>query len=129
MRPFSARKVNSPTESETSYENTHHERIDGRGYPNGLKGDQIPLVGKIVGLADSFDAMTSKRTYRDARTVEQALAEVNKGLGTQFDRRIGTVFLESDIYQLWDTIQNGLTEVYGGDFSRFGAAAVGTLIK
>ncbi len=50
----------------------HHERIDGQGYPNGLIGEDIPLTGKIVGLADCFDAMTSKRIYRDALTIEQA---------------------------------------------------------
>jgi HD-GYP domain-containing protein (c-di-GMP phosphodiesterase class II) len=64
----------------------HHERVDGKGYPRGLVGSQIPLIGKVVGLADSFDAMTSKRTYRDALTVEEAVAEIEKGLGTQFDR-------------------------------------------
>ncbi|MFB0525150.1 MAG: HD domain-containing phosphohydrolase, partial [Phycisphaerae bacterium] len=85
---------------------SHHERIDGQGYPQGLSGEQIPLIGKIVGLADSFDAMTSKRAYRDARTVEQALEEIAKGLGTQFDQTIGRVFLDSDVYQLWDIIQS-----------------------
>jgi len=77
----------------------HHERIDGRGYPNGLSGEKIPLTGKIVGLADSFDAMTSKRTYRNAMTVEQALAEIERGLGSQFDEKLGRIFLESDVYQ------------------------------
>jgi HD-GYP domain-containing protein (c-di-GMP phosphodiesterase class II) len=108
----------------------HHERVDGRGYPNGLTGDQIPLTGKIVGLADSFDAMTSKRTYRDAMTVEQALAEIEKGLGTQFDRRLGRVFLDSDVGRLWNIIRDGFTEVYGdANAQEYGAAAVGTLIR
>jgi len=110
----------------------HHERIDGRGYPNGLVGDQMPLIGKIVGLADSFDAMTSKRTYRDAKTVEEALAEIEKGLGTQFDENVGKVFLESDVYQLWEILQQGpgFAGVYGaGAFSEYGTAAVGTLIR
>ncbi len=108
----------------------HHERIDGKGYPNGLTGDQIPLTGRIVGLADSFDAMTSKRTYRDAMSVEEALAEVEKKLGTQFDEKIGRVFLESDVYQLWDIIQRGFGETYeNNNFSEYGTAAVGTLIR
>ena len=111
----------------------HHERIDGKGYPGGLVGEQIPLIGKIVGLADGFDAMTSKRTYRNARTVEQALAEIKKGLGTQFDEKVGTVFLNSDVYQLWDIIvQNGpdFIGIYGSsNFSEYGTAAVGTLIR
>ena len=109
---------------------SHHERVDGKGYPDGLVADQIPLTGKVVGLADSFDAMTSKRTYRDAMSVEQALAEIEKGLGTQFDRKVGRVFLDSDVYQLWDIIQNGFSEIYGSsDSVEYGAAAVGTLIR
>lgn len=109
---------------------SHHERVDGKGYPDGLMGDQIPLTGKIVGLADCFDAMTSKRTYRDAMTMEQALAEIEKGLGTQFDEKIGRVFLESDVRQLWDIIQNDFSEIYrSSDYVEYGAAAVGTLIR
>ena len=108
----------------------HHERIDGGGYPNGLVGEQIPLTGKIVGLADSFDAMTSKRTYRDALTVEQALAEIEKGLGTQFDEKLGRVFLDSDVHRLWNIIRDGFSEIYGNNNSEeYGAAAVGTLIR
>jgi HD-GYP domain-containing protein (c-di-GMP phosphodiesterase class II) len=108
----------------------HHERVDGRGYPDGLVGDQIPLTGKIVGLADSFDAMTSKRTYRDAMTVEQALAEIEKELGAQFDEKLGRVFLESDVYRLWNTIRDGFSEIYGsGRSEEYGTAAVGTLIR
>jgi len=108
----------------------HHERVDGKGYPGGLVGEQIPLTGKIVGLADSFDAMTSKRTYRDAMSVEQALEEIEKGLDTQFDRKVGRVFLDSDVCQLWDIIQNGFSEIYGSsDYVQYGAAAVGTLIR
>jgi HD-GYP domain-containing protein (c-di-GMP phosphodiesterase class II) len=108
----------------------HHERVDGGGYPNGLAGEQIPLTGKIVGLADSFDAMTSKRTYRDAMSVEQALAEIEKGLGTQFDETLGRVFLDSDVRRLWNIIRDGFSEIYGGnDAEEYGAAAVGTLIR
>ena len=108
----------------------HHERVDGKGYPDRLKGEQLPLTGKIVGLADSFDAMTSKRTYRDAMSVEQALAEIERGLGTQFDENIGRVFLDSDVYQLWEIIRDGFSDVYKNSASaEYGTAAVGMLIK
>jgi HD-GYP domain-containing protein (c-di-GMP phosphodiesterase class II) len=107
----------------------HHERVDGKGYPSGLVGEHIPLAGKIVQLADCFDAMTSKRTYRDAMTIKQVLEEIEKELGSQFDEKIGRVFLDSDVYQLWSIIQNGFSEAYGNyDFSEYGTAAVGVLI-
>jgi len=108
----------------------HHERVDGKGYPNGLTDEQIPLIGKIVGLADSFDAMTSARVYRKAMTVEQALEQIRQGLGSQFDRQVGSIFLESDVYQLWNLIQGDTDGVYSGaDFSEYGKVAVGTLIR
>ena len=108
----------------------HHERVDGQGYPDGLTGDDIPLTGKIVGLADSFDAMTSRRTYRDAMSVEHALEEIRKGLGTQFDEKLGRLFLESDICPLWDMIQEGGSEGYdAAHFADYGTAAVGTLLR
>jgi HD-GYP domain-containing protein (c-di-GMP phosphodiesterase class II) len=108
----------------------HHERADGKGYPNGLVGGQIPLVGKIIGLADSFDAMTSKRTYRDAKTIEEARTEIEKGLGRQFDEKVGRVFINSDVHQLWDIMQEGLAEIYGnGNLSEYGTAAVGELVR
>jgi HD-GYP domain-containing protein (c-di-GMP phosphodiesterase class II) len=108
----------------------HHERVDGKGYPNGLVGEQIPRIGSIVGLADSFDAMTSKRVYRDALTVEQALAEVRRGLGTQFDEKVGRIFIESDVYELWDIMQEGFAEIHDrSNFLEYGTVVVGTLIR
>ena len=108
----------------------HHEQIDGKGYPDGLTGEKIPLLGKIVGLADSFDAMTSKRTYRNAMTIEEALAEIEKGLGTQFDEKIGRIFINSDVERLWEQMQDNFSGVYGNNnFSEYGATAVGTLIR
>ena len=108
----------------------HHERIDGKGYPKGLTGDRIPLIGKIVGLADCFDAMSSERIYREAMSVEDTLAEIEKGLGTQFDEEIGKIFINSDIYYLWDIIQNGLNDLHkSSDLSEYGTLAVGTLIR
>ena len=63
----------------------HHERFDGRGYPEGLSGDAIPYVARIIAVADSYDAMTSDRVYRKHLTYEQVMAELEKGEGTQFD--------------------------------------------
>ncbi|MCX5635955.1 MAG: HD domain-containing protein [Planctomycetota bacterium] len=108
----------------------HHERIDGRGYPNGLIGDEIPLMGKIIGLADSFDAMTSDRVYRPAMTVEEAIAEIEKGLGTQFDGDVAKAFIESDVYHMWAIMQDGFREKYGtNNLVEYGTLAVGTLIR
>lgn len=72
----------------------HHERYDGLGYPHGLKGKNIPVSARIVGLADAWDAMTSDRVYRKALAVETAVAEIQKGAGNQFDPGIADVFLE-----------------------------------
>ena len=79
---------------------SHHERFDGSGYPHGLHGRQIPQTGRIVMLADSFDAMISERTYRRALPVIAAQAEIRRFEGTQFDPDISDVFLNSDIEQL-----------------------------
>jgi len=70
----------------------HHERWDGTGYPNRLKGEAIPLVSRIIALADSYDAMISERPYRNALSEEQALLEIRKNSGTQFDPEIVRIF-------------------------------------
>lgn len=67
---------------------SHHERWDGDGYPHGLKGDQIPLAGRIVAVADAFDAMTSDRPYRKARPVEEALGELASESDRQYEGRL-----------------------------------------
>lgn len=71
----------------------HHERYDGKGYPVGLKGDQIPLVARIVAVADTFDAMSSKRVYRNELDLEYTLDEIRQNKGTQFDPQIVDAFL------------------------------------
>ncbi|MCD6228404.1 MAG: response regulator [Candidatus Omnitrophica bacterium] len=71
----------------------HHERYDGKGYPYGLKGDQIKLGARIIAVADSFDAMTTDRPYRRARTKEEAIEEIKKCSGTQFDPKVVEAFL------------------------------------
>ena len=72
----------------------HHERYDGRGYPGKLAGNDIPLLARIVAVADTFDAMTSKRSYRQALDFDYTRAEIAKCSGTQFDPSIAKAFLE-----------------------------------
>lgn len=72
----------------------HHERYDGKGYPNGLAGENIPLIARIIGAADSYDAMTSDRCYRKRLTQEQVREEFRRGKGTQFDPKIADIVLE-----------------------------------
>lgn len=71
----------------------HHERYDGNGYPSKLKGDAIPLFARITSIADTFDAMTSKRNYRDALPLETVISEFKRCKGTQFDPKLTDVFL------------------------------------
>ncbi len=66
----------------------HHERLDGRGYPMGLRGEDIPEFARIIAVADAFDSMTSTRSYRGARSVEEALEEIRRCSGSQFDPRM-----------------------------------------
>ena len=71
----------------------HHERVDGRGYPDGLKGDEISTAAKIVNVADAFDAMTTDRPYRAGLTMEQAIAQMTEKAGSQFAAEIVEVFV------------------------------------
>jgi len=64
---------------------SHHERLDGRGFPDGLRGEKIPLEARIVAVADSFDAMTTERPYRMSRSPEAAIDELRRVAGTQLD--------------------------------------------
>jgi HD-GYP domain-containing protein (c-di-GMP phosphodiesterase class II) len=73
----------------------HHEHYDGSGYPNGLAEDNIPLIGRIIAVADAYDAMTSERPYRKARTKQEAMNELKRCAGTQFDPEIVEVFIEN----------------------------------
>ena len=72
----------------------HHERYDGKGYPNMLKGNEIPYLARITAIADSFDAMTSKRSYRDSLPIETVIDEFRKNKGTQFDPELTDIFLD-----------------------------------
>lgn len=72
----------------------HHERIDGLGYPDGIKGNNIPFGSKIIAIADSFDAMVTQRTYKPAKEFEEAINEIKNNRGKQFDTQIANVFLK-----------------------------------
>ncbi len=73
----------------------HHERLDGLGYASGLKADEVPLQARILAVADSYDAMTSARPYRDAMSHEAAVAELQRGIGSQFDGRVVEAFQQA----------------------------------
>jgi len=79
---------------------SHHERMDGKGYPDGLKGKEIPLDAAIVTLADAFDAMTSDRAYRSALPAEIAVEEIKLFSGTQFHPDLVEIFMDEELYQL-----------------------------
>lgn len=72
----------------------HHERVDGKGYPNGISGDSIPEIARIIGVADAYDAMTSNRSYRSALPQEVVRAEIERCKGTQFDAAVADVMLQ-----------------------------------
>jgi HD-GYP domain-containing protein (c-di-GMP phosphodiesterase class II) len=72
----------------------HHECYDGSGYPDGLKGEQIPLVSRIIAVADMYDAMTSDRPYRKRRSHQFAVDEIIKAAGVQIDPKVAEAFLD-----------------------------------
>ena len=72
----------------------HHERWDGKGYPERLKGEEIPVMARIVGIMDSYRAMLCDRPYRKALTEAEALEELSRGAGTQFDPRMVELFVK-----------------------------------
>lgn len=71
----------------------HHERYDGKGYPDGISGEEIPIEARIIAVADSYDAMSSIRSYRDVLPQEVVRAEVEKGKGTQFDPVLAEIMI------------------------------------
>ncbi len=75
---------------------THHEKFDGSGYPQGLAGQDIPLCGRIVALADVYDAVTSKRVYKQAFTHDTARGIIIEGSGKHFDRHIVEAFIKNE---------------------------------
>jgi HD-GYP domain-containing protein (c-di-GMP phosphodiesterase class II) len=83
---------------------SHHECWDGSGYPCGLKGDDIPLGARIIALADAFDAMTQPRKYREAMPLEDALEELRKGAGSQFDPALVELVHTPAMRESWDDV-------------------------
>jgi putative two-component system response regulator len=71
---------------------SHHEKWDGSGYPNGLKGEEIPLSGRLVAIADVFDALTTERPYRKAWSVEDAVKHIDENAGSHFDPNLVSLF-------------------------------------
>jgi HD superfamily phosphohydrolase YqeK len=80
----------------------HHERMDGRGYPMGLAGDEIPEFARVIAVADAFDAMTSNRSYRGARSIEEAIADLRRWSGTQFDPALVDAFVAALRREGWE---------------------------
>ena len=72
----------------------HHERYDGNGYPGKFKGEDIPYLARIAAIADAFDAMTSRRSYRDPLTLDFVKEEISRCKGTQFDPKLTDVFMD-----------------------------------
>lgn len=85
----------------------HHERIDGRGYPHGVAGKAIPLFGRIICIADSFDAMTSNRTYRAALPIPMAISEIRRCSGSQFDPYLAERFLAANPHAMFEAALEG----------------------
>lgn len=83
----------------------HHERWDGKGYPKGEKGDNIDLMARIICIADAYDAMISKRPYRDALSEDVAICELKRNAGTQFDPALTKIFVEKVLDKNWFSIQ------------------------
>ena len=73
----------------------HHERLDGRGYPGNLRGTEIPLGSRIIAVADSYDALTTDRPYRKGRSPDEAVKEILRCSGTQFDEQVVNAFCQS----------------------------------
>jgi HD-GYP domain-containing protein (c-di-GMP phosphodiesterase class II) len=76
----------------------HHERFDGKGYPIGLRGEDIPLQGRLLAVVDTFDAITSDRPYRKGRSIDQAIIEIQNNAGTQFDPGVVAAFISTIEY-------------------------------
>jgi len=85
----------------------HHERYDGKGYPNGLAGEQIPLGARLFSLADTLDAMTSDRVYRKATGLPEVYAEISRERGRHFDPQIADLFLKTP-QRVWQQVRNSL---------------------
>ena len=88
----------------------HHERYDGRGYPHGLSGEEIPFLARIISVADAFDAMTSDRVYRTKMDLAQAIEQLEKGKNTQFDEKVVVAFIE--LLEDFEKMKEELSDTY-----------------
>ena len=103
----------------------HHERMDGRGYPGGLGGEDIPLFARIIAVADAFDSLTTSRSHRDAQTVEDAVAELHRRAGAQFDPSVVAALERGLARQTWEPtrLEPGLMATAGRAFDHDDPAA------
>lgn len=99
----------------------HHERYDGRGYPDGLKGDEIPLFSRIILIADTFDAMTSTRPYRKGLPYEVAFAELEEFAGSQFDPELVKSFVSAMTKDKADKSDTFSLKIIAGEFKKAAA--------
>lgn len=105
QHPNNAARILAPFRSlsrEADALRAHHERYDGKGYPNGLKGEEIPLAARIIAVADAFDAMTSSRPYRNALPFEVAIGEIRRHERAQFDPTVTEAFGRISSHRLVD---------------------------
>jgi HD-GYP domain-containing protein (c-di-GMP phosphodiesterase class II) len=89
---------------------SHHERMDGAGYPDGLVGEQIPLPARIILIADTFDAMTTTRAYRKGLPIDYAYKELETFSGRQFDPHLVKIFLSA--HPTWESLEKEFTEEF-----------------
>ena len=89
--------LESPEFQKIAYEiaRYHHEKYNGKGYPDGISGERIPLHARVMAIADVFDAVSQKRCYRDAMPIDACFAIIEKGAGTDFDPNLVSIFLEA----------------------------------
>jgi hypothetical protein len=99
----------------------HHERIDGRGYPLGLKGSEIPEFARIIAVADAFDSMTTTRSYRGARTVAEAIVELRACKGSQFDPVLVEAMVEAVEAEGWEVVDTSQPAAPLADLPSFGS--------
>jgi HD-GYP domain-containing protein (c-di-GMP phosphodiesterase class II) len=114
--PVKSAEILAPMQYVPFFRNTlpgvrhHHERVDGRGYPDGVVGENIPLTARIIVIADTFDAMTTTRPYRKGLAAEIAYKELKQFAGRQFDPHLVQIFLKS--HPKWDTLEEEITEEF-----------------
>ena len=103
----------------------HHERMDGRGYPEGLAGEEIPLFARVIAVADAFDSLTTSRSHRDAHSVQEAVAEMYRRAGSQLDPSIVAALERGLVRQVWEPtrLEPGLMATAGRAFDHDDPAA------